>query len=236
MTAIINTGYADQEYKVNYRGAFQGRSSRQQSYCDDETCKWCRNLTRDDMRPQAPHKYMNQCHDYKMFIGKGVIHESDENNYICLGPWVQGAHPLPVQFSSDTPRRDQIIARTINTKFSHIPERREKALREEEESKRTAQQGIDPKMSDLGNLDAFEDNEYDISDVLNETVLGEEKTAWVQGMIAKEAGIAPVETRQSKRIAKRSVPYDKNQTLQERIRKEASYGKAKAPQPKTVRF
>jgi hypothetical protein len=55
-------------------------------------------------------------------------------------------------------------------------------------------------------------------------------------MIAKEAGMAPVETRQSKRIAKRSAPYDKSQTLQERIRKEASYGKAKAPQPKTVRF
>jgi hypothetical protein len=236
MTATVNMGYADHEYEVNYGGAFQGRPSRQQSYRDDETCKWCRNITRDDMRPQAPHKYMNQCHDYKLFIGKGVIHESDENNYICLGPWVQGAHPLPVQFSSDTPRRDQIIARTINTKFSHISERREKALREEEESKRIAQQGIDPKMSDLGNLDAFEDDEYDISDVLNETVLGEEKTAWVQGMIAKEAGIAPVETRQSKRIVKRSAPYDKNQTLQERIRKEASYGKAKAPQPKTVRF
>jgi hypothetical protein len=30
---------------------------------------------------------MNQCYDYKMFIGKGVIYELDNRNYIYIGPW-----------------------------------------------------------------------------------------------------------------------------------------------------
>jgi hypothetical protein len=29
---------------------------------------------------------MNQCHDYKMFIRKGVIYKLDDGNYIYIGP------------------------------------------------------------------------------------------------------------------------------------------------------
>ena len=127
------------------------------------------------MRPQAPHKYMNQCHDYKMFIGKGVIHESDDGNYICIGPWNPDKPSLPVQFSRDTPRRDQIIARVINTKYSHIPERREKALREEAESRVIAQQSRGE--STIGNIEVFRDNSYNISNLLSKTDLIDEKHA-----------------------------------------------------------
>jgi len=55
-------------------------------------------------------------------------------------------------------------------------------------------------------------------------------------MIAREAEIEPVETRSSKRASKRDAPYDKDQTLQERLQQQASYGKTKAPQARTVRF
>ena len=54
-------------------------------------------------------------------------------------------------------------------------------------------------------------------------------------MITREAGIEPVETRQSKRAAERSTPYEK-ETLQERLQKQASYGRPKVLQPKSVRF
>ena len=33
------------------------------------------------MRRQAWHDYMNQCYDYKKFVGLGIIHEFNENNY-----------------------------------------------------------------------------------------------------------------------------------------------------------
>ena len=156
-TANVNSidSYASpekEEFEVNCSG-FQGRSQR--NYHDDNTYKWCKNIRSGDIRPQAPHKYMSQCHDYKKFIGMGVIHESDDNNYICLGPWSLNRSSMPVQFSSssDTPRRDQVIARTIKTKFSHIPERREKALQEEEESRKIAQQSTGvPNESTIGNI------------------------------------------------------------------------------------
>jgi hypothetical protein len=217
-------------FEVNY-GSFP---ARKRDWGSDETCKWCRNVQGDGMRPQAPHKYMNQCHDYKMFIGKGVIHESDDGNYVCIGPWNPNRPSLPVQFSRDTPRRDQIIARVINTKYSHIPERREQALREEAESRLIAQKSRGE--SAVGNMEVFEEEGYDISDLLNETDISEEKHAWVQGMIAREAEIEPVETRASKRASKRDAPYSRDQTLQERLQQQASYGKTKAPQARTVRF
>jgi len=220
----------DTTFEVNY-GSFP---ARKRDWGNDEICKWCKNIQAEDMRPQAPHRYMNQCHDYKMFIGKGVIHESDDGNYICIGPWNPNKPSLPVQFSRDTPRRDQIIARVINTKYSHIPERREQALREEAESRLVAQKSRSE--STVGNLEVFEDESYDISDLLNETDISEEKHAWVQGMIAREAEIEPVETRSSKRASKRDAPYDKDQTLQERLQQQASYGKTKVPQARTVRF
>ena len=135
-----------------------------------------------------------------MFIGKGVIHKADDTRFICLGPWIKGANPIPVQFSNDLPRRDQIITRTINSKYSHIPERRAKAPREEE-AKQIAKEAT------MGTFEAFSDHEIDLSDVISETILDEEKTAWIQNVIIKEAGMEPVETRQSKKILKRCVPY-----------------------------
>jgi hypothetical protein len=235
--AEVNTGIGIPEgnedetlFEVNY-GSFP---ARKRDYGNDETCKWCRNIQNDGMRPQAPHKYMNQCHDYKMFIGKGVIHESDDGNYICIGPWHPDKPSLPVQFSRDTPRRDQIISRVINTKYSHIPERREQALREEAESRLIAQKSRNE--STVGNMEVFQDDSYDISDLLNETDLTDEKHAWVQGMIAREAEIEPVQTRASKRAERRDAPYSRDQTLQERLQQQASYGKTKAPQTKSVRF
>ena len=185
------------------------------------------------MRPQAPHRYMNQCHDYKMFIGKGVIHESDDNNYICIGPWEPNKQALPVQFSNDTPRRNQIITRTINTKYSHIPERREQALREEAQNRLIAQQAQKPNESAIGNIETIEEDGYDISDLLSETDLTEEKYALVQGMIAREAGIEPVQVRPRK-TNEREAPYTRDHTLQEKLRRQATYGKTKAPQ--VVRF
>jgi len=107
-------------------------------------------------------------------------------------------------------------------------------LREEAESRLVAQKSRSE--STVGNLEVFEDESYDISDLLNETDISEEKHAWVQGMIAREAEIEPVETRSSKRASKRDAPYDKDQTLQERLQQQASYGKTKAPQARTVRF
>ena len=53
-------------------------------------------------------------------------------------------------------------------------------------------------------------------------------------MIAREAGIEPVQTRQSKRASERGAPYAKDQTLQERLQKQANYGRPKVP--KTVKF
>jgi hypothetical protein len=234
----VNQTFADIEgedeeeatFEINY-GSFP---ARKRDWGNDEVCKWCKNIQSEGMRPQAPYKYMNQCHDYKMFIGKGVIHETDEGNLICIGPWDPNRVSLPVQFSRDTPRRDQIIARVINTKYSHIPERREKALRKEAESRLVAQRSRSE--STIGIMEVFEDEGYDISDLLNETNISEEKNAWVQGMIAREAEIEPVETRALKRASKRDAPYSRDQTLQERLQQQASYGKTKAPQARIVRF
>ena len=75
-----------------------------------------------------------------MLIGKGVIHESDNSSYICIGPWDPNKPKIPVQFSNDLPRRDQIILRTINSIYSHIPERREKALREDAKQEQSTQE------------------------------------------------------------------------------------------------
>jgi hypothetical protein len=236
--ADVNQTFADIEGEDEEEATFEinygGFPARKRDWGNDEVCKWCKNIQSEGMRPQAPHKYMNQCHDYKMFIGKGVIHETDEGNLICIGPWDPNRVSLPVQFSKDTPRRDQIIARVINTKYSHIPERRERALREEAESRLVAQKSRGE--STIGIMEVFEDEGYDISDLLNETDISEEKHAWVQGMIAREAEIEPVETRASKRALKRDAPYSRDQTLQERLQQQASYGKTKAPQARTVRF
>ncbi len=65
-------------------------------------------------------------------------------------------------------------------------------------------------------------------------MLTEEKSAWVQGMIVREAGIELVQTRQSKRASERGALYTKDQTLQERLQKQANYGRPKVP--KTVKF
>ena len=124
-TANVNAGsyFSTEEIdesiaEVNY-GGFHGQplypGRARKDFRDDSTCKWCRDIQVEGMRPQGPHKYMNQYHDYKMFIGKGVIHESDDNNYNCLRPWNPNKPAMPVQFSNDTPRRNQIIQRTINT-------------------------------------------------------------------------------------------------------------------------
>ena len=48
-------------------------------------------------------------------------------------------------------------------------------------------------------------------------------------MIVREARIEPVQTRVSIRARKRDTPYQKGQTLQERLQEQASYRKAKAP-------
>src|SRR6266487_2431272 len=136
---------------------------------------------------------MNQCHDYKMFIRKGVIYESDDSNYVCIRPWDPTKPSLPIQFSNDTPRRDQVIARTINTRYSHIPERREKALQDEAQDRLVAQQSRGE--SAVGNVEAYEDGNYDISDLLNETDLTDEALRWVlesREPRARHAGLARV--------------------------------------------
>jgi hypothetical protein len=50
-------------------------------------------------------------------------------------------------------------------------------LREEAESRLVAQKSRSE--STVGNLEVFEDEGYDISDLLNETDISEEKHAWV---------------------------------------------------------
>ena len=65
---------------------------------------------------------MNQYYNYKIFIRKGVIHELDNRNYICISPWNPNKPLLLVQFNRDTLQRDQIITRVINTKYNYIPE------------------------------------------------------------------------------------------------------------------
>ena len=80
-----------------------------------------------------------------------------------------------MQFSRDTPRRDQIITRVINTKYSHIPEQREQALRKEAKSRLVAQKSRSK--STIGNLKVFKDKGYNISNLLNKTNISEEKHA-----------------------------------------------------------
>ena len=226
-TAEVNYAGFDEEpgeiADIGY-GGFKGR----RDFRDDTNCKWCRNVQVDNMRPQAHHIYMNQCHDYKKFIGMGVIHESDDNNYICIGPWDPKKPAIPIQFSNDTPRRNQVIARTINTIYSHIPERRAEARRVEAEQAQVAMQSRNRQQESMvGNIEAFEDaTGYGVVDLISETALSEEGSAWIQGMIAREADIEPVEVRKSKRSEQRDTPYDKK-TLQERLQSQATYGRPK---------
>ncbi|KAH6666095.1 hypothetical protein B0J14DRAFT_568680 [Halenospora varia] len=227
---VNNTTYTDlsdwdrNTAEVNY-GGFQGQSSyngrSRRPFRDDDICKWCRNIQVDGMRPQPPHQYMNQCHDYKMFIGKGVIHEADETGRVCIGPWNPSKPAFPVQFSNDLPRRNQIIQRTINTIYSHIPERREQAIRENAEHERVARESRKPNVSSVESIEAFKDEEYDTTDLLEERELDEEQSAWVQEFI-----VNAVETRKSRRKAERDAPYTK-ETLQERLQKQGSYGRPK---------
>ena len=236
---VNNTTYTDlsdwdrNTAEVNY-GGFQGQSSyngrSRRPFRDDDICKWCRNIQVDGMRPQPPHQYMNQCHDYKMFIGKGVIHEADETGRVCIGPWNPSKPAFPVQFSNDLPRRNQIIQRTINTIYSHIPERREQAIRENAEHERVARESRKPNVSSVESIEAFKDEEYDTTDLLEERELDEEQSAWVQEFI-----VNAVETRKSRRKAERDAPYTK-ETLQERLQKQGSYGRPKVLQSKTVTF
>jgi hypothetical protein len=67
----------------------------------------------------------------KSLAVNSVIHENDENNCITVGPWTPGTEAVPIQFNSDLPRRQHVIARTINTRHSHIPENRKRAIQEE---------------------------------------------------------------------------------------------------------
>ncbi len=108
-----------------------------------------------------------------MFIRKGVIYKSDNSNYVYIGPQDPTKLLLPIQFSNDIPRRDQVIARTINTRYSHIPERQEKALQDKAQDWLVAQQSRGE--STVGNIEAYEDRNYDISDLLNKTDLIDEK-------------------------------------------------------------
>ena len=58
---------------------------------------------------------MNQYYDYKKFIGFGIIHESDENNYICIGSFKEGKKAYFILFLNDgKSRRDYVIQRVFN--------------------------------------------------------------------------------------------------------------------------
>jgi hypothetical protein len=59
-------------------------------------------------------------------------------------------------------------------------------------------------------MEAFQDDNYDISDLLNKTDIIEEENAWVQGIMAYKVDVEPVETRASKRVLKRDAPYSKD--------------------------
>ena len=51
----------EEEAEVNF-GGYQGRSQytgQRRDYQSEEICKWCKNIQKEDIRPQAPYRYMN---------------------------------------------------------------------------------------------------------------------------------------------------------------------------------
>ena len=74
---------------------------------------------------------MNQCYNYKKFVGLGIIYKSDENNYICIGSFKKGEKAYPMSFPNDgKSRQDHVIQQILNTINSINPERQAKAVQE----------------------------------------------------------------------------------------------------------
>jgi hypothetical protein len=251
-TANVNVGHVEYSVESGYINNRPQQGGWSNSRSKDSSCAWCRNIQDEGMRPQAPHKYMNQCHDFKKFIGMGVIHENDENNYIAVGPWTPGKEAVPIQFNSDLPRRQQVIARTINTRYSHIAENRKRAIQEEMDAVLEAEKSrmeSRVQMLEASDNDSRLSGNEDSTVLIGQSSLSEEELASVQHLMTMRDALSVNEAQsRPKRTTARKEPYTRDvptidrrktqheqvPTLQERMRREASYGKAKAP--KTVEF
>lgn len=101
-TAEINilrfTEEAQEVASVSYGTSHPNSIAYNKKARDDYGCRWCMNRWELGMRPQARHGFMNKCFDYKKFIGLGVIHEAEDNGYICIGPWEEENNHTPCSF------------------------------------------------------------------------------------------------------------------------------------------
>jgi hypothetical protein len=200
-------------------------------------CKWCGNKKEPGMRPQGYHEYMNQCYDYKKFIGLGVIHESDENNYICIGPWKEGetAYPMVFMDKDGKTRREQVLLRVLNGPYSPDPDRRAQAVKELQEQAEIAALAREKAHTpSVGMIEATWDSDYE-SDFLEEREHTAETFAMVQNLSTHgdtDSGsdgtvtLGPVETRARKK-QHHTGPYDAESKLREKAKEQASYGKPK---------
>jgi hypothetical protein len=205
----------------------------------DRGCKWCLNKRLPGMRPQAFHQYMNQCHDYKKFIGLGIIHEADDNNYICIGPWEEGKPKYPVMFpNSDVPRRQEVLKKVLNTVHSPDPARRAQAEKDFLDSQVQAALAREPTYDNsIDSLEVELDlGPVDTSDILAQ-VHNEDTLARIQSLYTQTEGdsdteefqVQPVETR-ARSTASRKQPYSTEAKLQDRIKAHATYGRPKFPE------
>ena len=44
---------------------------------------------------------MNQCYNYKKFVGFGIIYKFDKNNYICIKLFKEGKKAYLILFPND---------------------------------------------------------------------------------------------------------------------------------------